>query len=71
MVTIREYIEKMANANQTTDNDGQTFQGILRKLGFPNAIVTCGIVYLEGRGTIDAPPAAIPTIAKGILKAIN
>jgi hypothetical protein len=71
MATIREYIEKMANANQTTGEDDGIFQGILRRIGFSQAIVTCGIVYLEGRGTIDAPPAAISQIAKMVLKAIN
>jgi hypothetical protein len=71
MVTIREYIEKMANAKQTTGNDDGIFQGILRKLGFSQAIVTCGIVYLEGHGTMEAPPTPISAMAKMIIKTIS
>lgn len=42
-------------------------QIILRRIGFPKAIVVLGIVYLEGKGTIEAPPTIIHTIAKMIL----
>ena len=40
-------------------------------MDFPRAKVTCGIVYLEGRGTLEAPPASIHQIARMILDAIN
>ena len=71
MTTIREYIEKMANSVSTVGSDDSQFQGILRHIGFPRAIVTCGIVYFEGNGTIDAPPAAISQVASMILKALK
>jgi len=66
-----EELKRLATSDSTTEEDNYIMQAILHKIDFPKAIVTSGIVYLEGRGTIDAPPAPICSVAKKILEAIN
>ena len=65
--TTKQWVEEIAAGNTSTERDGQIMQAILRRLNFPSAVVTCGIVYLEGQGTIDAPPTDIHSIARMIL----
>lgn len=62
--TVGEWLERLANINQSTDSDSQKMQNLLRRVGFLSARVVVGIVYLDGMGTIDAPPTDIHTIAK-------
>jgi len=62
-MTIREWLQKMADANTSNQVDDAQMQGLLRKINFPKAIVTCGLVYLEGSGE----PGDIHTVAKTIL----
>jgi uncharacterized membrane protein len=69
--TVLEIINELANKNTSTENDSMVIQYVLRKMGFNNAIVTCGIVYLEGHGTINSPPTDIHTIAKTLLKTLE
>lgn len=64
-----EYLNDLM-ARGTTDNlDELMMTALCRKAGFPNVVVTCGIVYLEGHGTLDAPPAPIHQIGKLFLNA--
>ncbi len=63
-MTVKEWLGQLANTNTSTEYDDGMMQTLTRKCGFPNSIVTCGIVYLEGKGeTID-----IHTTAREILK---
>ena len=71
MVNGLEVIERLASSNTCDQNDERMMEAILHKMDFPRAKVTCGIVYLEGRGTLEAPPASIHQIARMILDAIN
>ena len=66
--TIKEWMERLAVTNECDDEDERMMLVVLRKIGFPNAKVVYGIVYLEGKGTLEAPPADIHTIARMILK---
>uniref|UniRef100_A0A6M3K6U2 Uncharacterized protein n=1 Tax=viral metagenome TaxID=1070528 RepID=A0A6M3K6U2_9ZZZZ len=61
--TIGQYLERQANGRATTEADDLIMAGICRRMGFPKTVVTCGIVYLEGRGTIDFPPMPICQVA--------
>ena len=71
MVNGLEVIERLASSDACDQNDERMMEAILHKMDFPHAKVTCGIVYLEGRGTLEAPPASIHQIARMILDAIN
>ncbi len=69
--TIGQWLESLATSNESGDNDGVKMQNLLHRIGFPSAVVTCGIVYLDGQGTIDAPPTAINSIAKMLVSRAN
>lgn len=62
--TIRQALEQWANSNTTDDMDDRAMKQVCHRFNFPNAVVTCGIVYLEGRGTIEFPPMPIQQVAK-------
>lgn len=62
--TIGQWLEGLANTNSSTEKDDGKMQNLLHRIGFPSAVCTCGIVYLDGKGTIDAPPTDIHSIAK-------
>jgi len=66
--TIKDVLERLATTNSSSDKDSQIVQYVLRKIGFSEAVVTTGIVYLEGHGTIENPPSDIHTYAKVLLK---
>jgi hypothetical protein len=67
-MTVKEWLTNLSESTQSTEKDSTMMQNMLHKVGFPNAIVTCGIVYLEGHGTIDAPPTSLHSIATMLLK---
>ena len=67
--TVRDWLEELANTDTSSEQDSDRMQHILHRLGFPDAVVVMGIVYLEGHGTIDAPPASIHSVARMILDA--
>ena len=62
--TVGQWLEELATSNSSGDTDNQRMANLLHRVGFPDAIVTCGIVYLMGHGTIEAPPTDIHSIAK-------
>ncbi len=66
-LTAKEFLEELASKSSCSDEDNEIMQLLLRKMGFDKAVVTLGIVYLEGKGTIDAPPQSINTVAKAVL----
>ena len=67
--TNREMLERISVAESTSEGDWVGMQHFLRSIGFPSARVVYGVVYLEGRGTMSAPPAGISSVARMILKA--
>jgi len=67
--TIGQLVERLSVAESTTEDDERTMTLVLRRCGWARALVACGIVYLEGKGTMDAPPCAIPTMARLLLAA--
>lgn len=69
--TVLEVIKELSEKNNSTESDGMVIQYILRKIGFSSAIVTSGIVYLEGHGTINSPPSDIHSVAKMLLKTLE
>lgn len=66
--TVKDRLEIIANSSQSTDSDSRWMQNVLHAMGFPSAVVVLGIVYLEGKGTIEAPPMSINSAARMILK---
>ena len=62
-MTVKEWLRDLTNRNASTEYDDKYMQTLTRKYGFPNSVVTCGIVYLEGKGE----PMSIHTIAREIL----
>lgn len=64
-MTIKEWLEGLAQKNTSTDEDSSAMQALLRhRLGFPQAVVVVGIVYPEGSGH----PIDIHSISRMILK---
>jgi hypothetical protein len=68
--TAGQVLERLSNFNQSSEQDGRIMQAVLKQAGFPNAVVVGGVVYLEGHGTINAPPTSIHAVAKSLLKAV-
>jgi hypothetical protein len=62
-----DLLTRLAGGNESTDSDGATLQRFLRLIDFPRAVVACGVVYLDGKGTLEAPPASVHAIAKMVL----
>lgn len=60
-------IKRLATTNQSTDEDSVFMQNVLRRVGFPNAKVVLGMVYIEGYGE----PTTINSVAKMIAKILN
>lgn len=71
METIKQYLEQLGNGNTSTSEDDVKIQRLMRALGSPNCVVTCGIVYLDGQGTIKNPPMSIHQVVKSILKVVE
>jgi hypothetical protein len=65
MGTVLEWLEEIAKSKQSSDIDSKKMQNLLRKVGFGNAVVIYGVVYLEGKGR----PVSIHAMAKEILSA--
>jgi len=61
-VTIAEWLEQVARDSLSTEQDCLQMESILRRVGFPRARVTCGMVYL---GTGE--PASIHAVAQTIV----
>ena len=69
MVKTLEWLEELANSTSSTEDDSQMMQGLLRMMKFHKAVVVCGIVYVDGHGTMDSPPTSIHSMARMLVKA--
>lgn len=69
--TAGQVLERLSNSDSSSEQDSRIMQAILRQTGlYPNAVVVGGVVYLDGRGTMQNPPTSIHAVAKSILKAV-
>jgi len=69
--TILQRIEKIANSYSSSEEDAKFISHTLHLLGLKQAVVVGGIVYMEGRGTLDSPPSSIHSVARIILRLIK
>jgi hypothetical protein len=53
-MTIREELQRIAESNSCSERDERLVEKVLHRLGYPLAVVTYGIVYLEGQGKPDS-----------------
>jgi hypothetical protein len=67
MATVLEWLTDLASRDESNDQDSRMMTNLLHRAGWPNAVVVYGIVYLEGKGTMEAPPASIHQMAKALL----
>lgn len=63
MVKTLDWLEGLANSTSSSEDDSSIMESMLRRMRFPKAVVTCGVVYIEGRGR----PTSIHSMAKMIL----
>ena len=66
--TVGEWLKQLGDATVSTEVDGIKMMNLLHRIGFGSAVVTCGIVYLEGKGTLEAPPRSVHCIAKMLVE---
>ncbi len=66
--TVGQWLEALASGDSSTEQDGTKMQNLLHRIGFPSAVVTCGIVYTAGKGTLVEPPTDIHSIARALVK---
>ena len=64
MVSVKEWLNNLANSNTSLESDNIKLENMLKRVGFPGAVVTCGIVYLSGSGQSES----INYIAKDLVK---
>ena len=71
-MTIGEWLGNLQDSDSSSEEDSQVMQKVLRtKLGFRNAVVIYGVVYLDGQGTMANPPMSIQAMAKSLLSAMK
>lgn len=63
MTSTLAWLERLANSTSSSEEDSAIMQGLLRKMNFSKAVVTVGVVYLEGYGF----PRSIHSVAKEML----
>ena len=68
METVRQWLQTLAGCTHSGDTDSTKMTNLLHRVGFPKAVVVMGVVYLEGKGTMDAPPTSIHSVAKMLLE---
>ena len=66
--TIHRLIKDVANSKTTTTEEGDIIAYLFRKIGFPNAMVTCGILYINPP---NDPPVSVQCGANTLLKTIE
>jgi len=67
MTSTLAWLDRLANSTSSTEEDSAIMQGLLRKMNFSKAVVTIGVVYLEGRGR----PTSIHQMAQALLESYN
>ena len=70
-VTVKQWLEELAGNNTSNEQDDRKLQNLLHRVNFPSAICTCGIAYLEGKGTLEFPPMPIQSVARMLIDVIN
>ena len=50
MITHEEALKELANKNTVSEDEENLIKYWCLQLGFNNAVVTCGLVYPEGKG---------------------
>lgn len=65
--TVKQWLQDLANKNDSTDKDSTMMENLLHRVGFASARVVVGVAYLKGQGTIDASPTSIHRVAKMLL----
>jgi len=70
-MNTREYLKHLGDKSNSDELDEIIMYNLLMNCSFKNAVITCGIVYLEGHGTMEAPPMDIQSCASMILKVVN
>ena len=71
-MTIGQWLEQLQDGDSSSEEDAQVMQKVLRtKLGFNQAVVILGVVYLDGHGTMANPPRSIQSVAKSLLHSIR
>jgi TPR repeat protein len=63
-MNITKWIEQLADADTSAEIDWARMQRLLRSVGYPRAVVTMGVAYLDGRGTMANPPRSIHAVAQ-------
>ena len=66
--TVVDWLKDLSLKNTSDDTDAAKMQAVLRKIGFSDAVCVLGVVYLEGKGTIGAPPTSIHSVAGMLVK---
>ena len=61
-----QWLEALAGSDTSTEEDSRMMQRLLRQLGFPRAVVTYGVAYLEGRGRADSIQAMARHLSEAI-----
>jgi len=61
-MTVHEWLQGVARDATSTDADSAKLQALLHRCGFPTAVVTCGVVYLDG--TQPGQPLSIQQVAQ-------
>ena len=67
METVRDVIKRLAETTSSSEDDGRLIEKFLPLLGYNNARVVCGVVYMEGSGN----PISIHSTAKMILDVVE
>jgi len=49
-VTLKDWLEGLGNGNTSSESDSVAMTTLLRRIGFPKAVVVMGIVYPGGKG---------------------
>ena len=71
-MTIGQWLEQLQDGDSSSEEDAQVMQKVLRtKLGFNQAVVILGVVYLDGQGTMANPPRSIQSVAKSLLHSMR
>jgi len=64
MSTVLEWLQGLANTNTSRQDDDNMMENLLHRIGFSEARVVVGVVYLEGSG----PPMDIHSVARQIIR---
>lgn len=69
--TVGQWLEQLAASSESTEQDSNKMQNLLHRVGFSQARVVLGIAYLDGHGTIEAPPVSIHSVAKMLVDKVT